>query len=191
MDSRAHGQSGGEFCTYGFYESQDISKIVDYIKVKESNLPIGIWGSSMGGAIAILALEKDKRLQFGLIQSTFTDLNQIVFDYKKRILKGFGSRVLTNYALERAGKIANFNPQKVRPIEAVKNIEQPIILAHGDADKNITYQYGQQLFDSLKTMDKEFYLVKNAGHIGLWDAGGKAFETKMMGFIERQLSREK
>ncbi len=189
VDSRAHGESEGEFCTYGFYESQDISKIIDYIQTKQPNLPIGIWGSSMGGAIGILALAKDKRLQFGLIQSTFTELEQIVFDYKKRILKGIGVRFLSNYVLERAGEIANFNPQKVQPIEAVKHIEQPVIIAHGDADKNITYQYSQQLFDQLKAVEKEFYLVKNGGHVGLWDAGGSTFEDKMMGFIERQLSK--
>ena len=134
-------------------------------------MPIGIWGSSMGGAIGILALAKDKRLKFGLIQSTFTELEQIVFDYKKRILKGIGIRFLSNYVLERAGKIANFNPKKVQPIEAVKNIEQSVMIAHGDTDKNIPYQYGQQLFDNLTATDKEFYLVRHGGHIGLWDAG--------------------
>jgi len=189
VDSRAHGQSEGEYCTYGFYEREDISKIIDFIQTKQPNTPIGLWGSSMGGAIGLLALEKDKRLQFGLIQSTFTDLHQIVFDYKKRILKGFGSQFMVNYVLKRAGKIANFNPKEVRPIAAVKNIEQPIIMAHGDADENISYQYGQQLFDNLKSTDKEFYLVKNGGHVGLWDAGGVAFEEKMMRFIERQLGK--
>lgn len=187
VDSRAHGESGGQYCTYGFYESQDISKVIDFIKIKQPDLPIGIWGSSMGGAISLLTLAKDKRLQFGLIQSTFTDLHQIVFDYKKRILSGFGNQMMVDFVLKRAGKIAKFNPHEVKPIEAVQQIEQPTIIAHGDADKNISYQYGQQLFDNLKSTDKEFYLVKNGGHVGLWDAGGKDFEAKMMGFIERQL----
>ncbi len=189
VDSRAHGESEGQFCTYGFYEKEDISKIIDFIQMKQPDTPIGIWGSSMGGAIGLLALAKDKRLQFGLIQSTFTDLHQIVFDYKKRILRGFGNRTMVNYVLKRAGEIANFNPYEVQPIEAVKNIEQPIIIAHGDADKNISYHYGQQLFDNLKSTDKEFYLVKDGGHVGLWDAGGKVFEDKMLGFIERQLAK--
>ena len=188
VDSRAHGESEGQYCTYGFYEREDISKIVDFIRTKAPNLPVGIWGSSMGGAIGLLALAKDKRLQFGLIESTFTDFHQIVFDYKKRILRGFGNRTMVNFVLKRAGEIANFNPEVVKPIEAVKNIEQPIIIAHGDADANIAYQYGQQLLDNLKAIDKEFYLVKNGGHVGLWDTGGKAFEDKMLGFVERQLS---
>jgi len=187
LDSRAHGDSDGYFCTYGFYESQDISKIVDYIHHQNPTLSIGIWGNSMGGAIANLALAKDKRLKFGIIQSTFTDLEQIVFDYKKRILKGIGVRFLSDHILNRAGEIANFDPLQVKPIEAVRQIEQPVFLAHGDADKNISCKYGQQLFDNLKSKDKAFHLVKNGGHVGLLETGGITFETKIMDFIERQL----
>lgn len=189
VDSRAHGESDGYFCTYGFYESQDISKIVDYIQERQPDLPIGVWGNSMGGSIANLALAKDKRLQFGIIQSTFTDLEQIVFDYKKRMLKGIGIRSLSNYVLNRAGEIANFNPQQVKPIEAVRQIAQPVFIAHGDADTNITYQYSQQLFNNYKSADKTFFLVKNGGHVGLLETGGSAFEAKIMKFIERQLTK--
>ena len=90
FDNRAHGQSSGEYSTYGFKEKQDISEIVDYIKSKNPEVPVGIWGNSLGGAIAIQAMEYDERIEFGIIESTFTDLGQIVFDYKKRFLKGIG-----------------------------------------------------------------------------------------------------
>lgn len=188
FDGRAHGQSGGEFCTYGFKEKQDISEIVDKIKTRKPNLPIGIWGNSLGGAISIQTLEFDKRINFGIIESTFTDLNQIVFDYKKRILKGIGIRSLSDYALKRAGEIANFNPQKIKPIQSVKNIEQPIFMAHGDADKNISSKYGQQLFDNLKSKDKEFVLVRGGGHFDMYDKGGTAYKTKIFNFVDGNLN---
>lgn len=188
FDGRAHGKSGGEFCTYGFKEKKDIAEIVDKIKDRKPNLPIGIWGNSLGGAIAIQTLEFDKRIKFGIIESTFTELNQIVFDYKKRILKGIGIRSLSDFALKRAGEIADFEPLKIKPIESVKNIEQSIFIAHGDADKNISFKYGQQLFDNLKTKDKEFTLVKDGGHFDLFDKGGIEYKNKIMNFIERNLN---
>jgi len=187
FDGRAHGKSGGEFCTYGFKEKMDISQIVDTIKARKPNLLIGIWGNSLGGAIAIQALEVDKRIEFGVIESTFTELNQIVFDYKKRILKGVGIRSLSDYALGRAGEVAGFDPLKIKPIESVKNIEQPVFMAHGDSDENISFKYGQQLFDNLKTENKEFVLVKGGGHFGLFEAGGNDYKNKIMGFIDRNL----
>jgi len=187
FDGRAHGKSGGEFCTYGFKEKKDIAQIVDKIKERKPNLPIGIWGNSLGGAIAIQTLEFDKRIKFGIIESTFTELNQIVFDYKKRILKGIGIRSLSDFALKRAGQIANFEPLKIKPIESVKNIEQSIFIAHGDSDRNISFKYGQQLFDNLKTKDKEFILVKGGGHFDLFDKGGIEYKNKIMNFIDRNL----
>jgi len=42
FDGRAHGQSGGAFCTYGFNEKRDISQIIDKIKEQSPDLPIGI-----------------------------------------------------------------------------------------------------------------------------------------------------
>lgn len=143
----------------------------------------------MGGAIAIQSLEYDERIEFGIIESTFTELNQIVFDYKRRILKGFGIRSISDYALKRAGKVADFEPLKIRPIESVKNIEQPVFLAHGDSDPNISFSYGEQLFNDLKSTDKEFTLVKNGGHFNLFDKGGKEYKEKIFAFIERNLTK--
>jgi len=187
FDLRAHGTSGGQYCTYGAKEKKDIAQIVSAIQKRAPGLPIGIWGNSLGGAIALQSLEYDQRIAFGVIESTFTDLSQIVIDYKKRILKGIGSKLVSDYVLKRAGEIGDFDPFKIKPINAVKNIQQPVFIAHGDADKNISYRYGQQLFKNLKTADKEFYLVEGGEHFGLFNQGGDAYKSKLMAFIDRNL----
>ena len=187
FDSRAHGQSGGQFCTYGAKEKKDVSVIIDLIEARYPNTLIGIWGNSMGGAVAIQAMAIDKRISFGVIESTFTSLAKIGFDYQKRLSK-ISSRRLFNYVLKRVEKIANFNPATVRPIEAVKHIDQPMLIAHGDADKNIHFEYGQALFNALAATDKEFVPVPNGGHTGLFITGGKEYENKLFNFIDRQLS---
>lgn len=187
FDGRAHGKSSGQYCTYGYKEKKDITEIVDRIKQKKPNLPIGIWGNSLGGAIAIQALEHDKRIEFGIIESTFADLSQVVYDYKKRMLKGIGLRFASNFALKRAGEIGDFNPEKVKPIESVKNIEQPIFIAHGDADENISYIYGKALFENTKSQKKEFTLIKGGGHFGLFETGGVEYIKKIQAFIDRNL----
>lgn len=184
FDNRAHGSSEGQFCTYGYKEKEDIQQIVQHIKAQAPDWPLGIWGNSMGGAIALQALALEPRIEFGLIESTFTDLSQIVFDYKKRLLKGFGSRALSDYALARAGKIADFEPSQVKPIQAVQQIEQPIFLAHGDADENIKVSYGQQLFEHLKSPQKQLVIVEGAGHFSLYEKGGEGYKKQVMAFVE-------
>lgn len=185
-DSRAHGESTGKYCSYGYHEKKDISAIVDLIEKKSPNLKIGIWGNSLGGAMAIQALEYDKRIQFGVIESTFTDLHQITFDYKKRLFKGFGVRWYSDFVLGIAAKKADFNPNDVKPIESVKHIEQPMFMAHGKLDESISYEYGVALYDSLKSKNKTLELVENAGHFSLYKRGDKEYSTKVLDFIENQ-----
>ena len=187
-DARAHGESEGSYVTYGFYENYDVQIIVNDIKQKHPDLPIGIWGNSMGGAVALQAMAIEPQIDFGIIESTFTDLNQIVYDYQKRYAFGLGLRFATDYALKRAGKIANFPPSCVRPINAVTVIEQLVFLAHGTTDPNIKFSYGKALFKYLKSQDKVFYTVEGGGHVGLTDKVGKAYTKALYGFIQQQLN---
>lgn len=186
FDNRAHGESGGKYSTYGFHEKHDISRIVDEIKNRLPNHKIGIWGNSLGGAIAIQAVEIDKRIDFGIIESTFTELDKIVYDYQKRYAFNIGVKWACNIALKKASEIAKFKPDDVKPINSVKNIQQPMLIAHGDADENIKYEYGQQLFNNLAANDKIFVPVKGAGHYSMYQFGGEIYSDKLFHFLERQ-----
>jgi len=183
IDSRAHGKSGGQFCTYGYKEKSDISSVIDFIKKTNDSIPIGIWGNSMGGAIAIQALEHDTRIEFGIIESTFTSLDEIVYDYQKSYIYGIGLKPLCNIALNEAGKLAEFNPDLVSPITSVKQIKQPILIAHGEKDENIKFEYGKLLFDNLKSTDKKFMAIKNGGHFDLSEKGGDNYKKTIEDFL--------
>ncbi len=183
IDSRAHGKSGGQFCTYGYKEKNDISSVIDFVKTKNESLPIGIWGNSMGGAIAIQALENDHRIEFGVIESTFTNLESIVYDYQKSYTYGLGLKPFCNIALNEAGKLADFNPDLVSPINSVKQIEQPVLIVHGKKDKNIKFEYGKLLFENLKSKNKKFLAIKNGGHYDLSKKGGEEYKKAIENFL--------
>ncbi|MDC0008181.1 lysophospholipase [bacterium] len=185
FDGRAHGESEGQYSTYGYYEKKDVKKVVDFIKSRYTDIPVGIWGNSLGGAIALQAMAYDSRLDFGIIESTFANMDEIVFDYKKRYLKGFGLKFVSDYALYRAGNIADFDPNEVRPVNAVKEITKPMFIAHGDADKLIAFKYGETLFQNLKSTNKIWYPVENAGHSNLGEKGGKAYQKALFDFIQK------
>jgi alpha-beta hydrolase superfamily lysophospholipase len=184
MDSRAHGESGGDYITFGHFEKQDVSSIIDFLEMEKGAKNIGIRGASMGGAIALQALEHDERLQFGIIESTFADLSDVVFDYQKLWL-GLESRFISNYTLNRAAKIAKFFAKDIKPSESAKHIEQPVFYAHGDADVNISVEYGKLIFRNLASKNKELVIVEGAGHENLMGHGGKAYWQKLLAFLKR------
>ena len=47
-DSRAHGDSDGDVCTYGFYEKDDLARVIDTLEPG----PVVLIGDSLGGAVA-------------------------------------------------------------------------------------------------------------------------------------------
>lgn len=182
-DSRAHGKSGGEYATYGFYEKQDVSDILDELTERFHPPKFGIWGNSYGAAVTLQAMANDERLTLGITESGFARLDDIVYDYKKRML-GFGIRWISDRVLRRAGEIAHFNPDEVQPVEAAKLITAPVFIGHGDHDENINHQYGVEIFRNLATTHKELYIVEGAGHNNMQRTGGPQYMEAIMQFID-------
>jgi alpha-beta hydrolase superfamily lysophospholipase len=54
-DSRANGESGGDACTYGFYEKRDLSRALDQLAIQRAILV----GNSLGAAVALQAAVED------------------------------------------------------------------------------------------------------------------------------------
>ena len=195
-DARAHGESGGRYCTYGWNEKKDLSEVLDLLEQKGVEQPFAVWGNSLGGAVALQALANDKRLKLGVIESTFANLEQITYDYQVRIAQELGLGMLvfrwvSDKALQEAGEIAQFNPQEIQPSKAARKITQPVFIAHGDADRHINYQYGKENYRNLSSQVKEFYLVEGGTHINLWQAGGKEYEKSVFQFLSQNLQRKK
>ena len=187
LDSRAHGNSEGQFCTFGVNEKKDIKSVIDYLIEKESINNIGIWGQSLGGAIGLQAMGFDKRIKFGIIESTFSDFRSIVNDYFK-LHAGFNYKPFSNYLVNRAGSIADFDVNDANPLSYCKNITQPILMVHGNKDDRIDIAYGKANFSKIKSKDKEFLEIDNANHLNVWKIGGTTYFDKVLAFLNKQQS---
>jgi len=184
IDLRAHGQSEGTHCTFGVKEKEDISTLIDTLEKQEGiSQCIGIWGQSLGGAIALQAMGSDKRIQYGIIESTFSDLNSITNDYFKNKI-GFSFKIFTDYLVYRAGKIAEFDPQEASPLLYCSKIEQPILLIHGNQDKRINIKYAKANFSQIKSPKKELCIIEGANHLNVWQIGGIQYFDKIISFIK-------
>jgi len=188
LDLRAHGESEGKNCTYGVNEKYDIQTLVEYLKVEEAiKTPIGIWAISLGGAIGLQAMGIDKNIEFGIIESTFTDFKTITNEYVTRYLGGINISPLVHYAVNRAADMQNFKPEEARPIDYCKMIEQPVLMVHGNKDIHIKPAYGKENFNSLKSNKKQFLEIESATHLNVWEVGGDAYFKQVADFIESNL----
>ncbi|MCU4164736.1 alpha/beta hydrolase [Carboxylicivirga caseinilyticus] len=184
IDLRAHGQSEGEYCTFGYHEKEDLSIVVDTLLNNEKLTDnIGIWGQSLGAAVSLQAMSVKPEIKFGIIESTFSDFETIVHDYIPNFI-GFDIPLLTDYFIYRSGRIADFSPSDVKPFVSAQNVYQPILMVHGTKDDRIKIDYGRKNFEHLASDDKEFLEIPDANHLNVWRVGGVPYVTKIFGFLD-------
>ncbi len=181
-DQRAHGESEGDYCTYGYYEKHDLTEIVHHFRNSGYSIPIGLWGRSLGGAVVLQTLPLCNEVNFAIVESTFSDLRSIVYDYQK-LWSGIGFQWTADYALMRAEKIADFEADSVKPAKAALNITQPILVIHGTDDKRISIEYGKEIFKNINSTQKEFIKVEHAGHLNVSSVGGDQLRKQIVEFI--------
>lgn len=184
LDLRAHGESEGQFNTFGHKEKYDIVSTVDMLLHLFPGRRVGIWGASLGGAIAIQALGIDPRLQFGVIESTFDEYDKVATEYGARYLLGIKSEWLTDRVLTKSGKIADFEPDSVKPILFCPKITQSLLFIHGDHDERIPISFNRRNFDACASTNKQWITVHGGGHNNIWQAGGHTLKEQVLVFLK-------
>lgn len=182
-DARASGESGGINCTFGYFEKNDLSLFIDSTLIRYPNAkPFGAFGHSLGAAVVIQTLEKDKRIECAVVESPFSDLRNIVYDYSENIY-GVRADWIVDEALERSEEIANFKVDEVKPSQSAKNIIQPVMVVHGLKDEKISYKYGKEIFNNLKSPLKKWYPVPNGNHNNVSIIGGSKLDSTIIQYF--------
>jgi alpha-beta hydrolase superfamily lysophospholipase len=164
-DSRAHGESTGEACTYGFFEKQDLRHVIDTIDAG----PIVLVGTSLGAAVALQEAALDKRVTAVVAAETFSDLRTAA---EERAPFFFTSAIIGR-AFRLAEQQASFQVDAVSPAIAAGNITAPVLLVHGDADADTPVDHARRVLANLHE-PKRLILVPGARHNGslrndVWD----------------------
>ena len=187
-DMRAHGESGGQYCTFGYYEKRDLSRYIDSAMSRFGPVlgPVGVMGGSLGAAVALQAMEADRRICCGVVESPFATLREVVCDYMKRI-SGVSARWISDHALNRSGEIAGFPVDSVRPEESARNIAQPVMVVHGLQDKYVSPEYGRRVYENLRSHEKEWLPVPQASHFNIASIGGESYKRQILDFMKKQM----
>ena len=187
-DSRRHGNSEGQYCTYGFHEKHDLSLILDHLKSRTDTTigKIGVFGTSMGAAVALQSAAIDGRIDAVIAEASFTDLRTVMVDYQKRIIK-LPWHFLRNLAMARPQKLAGFKARFVSPINAVRNVHKPVLFIHGTDDTRIRTEYSRALYDNAN-QPKELLLIHKGDHTDLLNVGGSEYEQRIVEFFEKHLT---
>ena len=186
-DARRHGNSDGKYCTYGYFEKFDVVKVIDYLTTRSDIRygKIGLFGTSMGAAVAIQAAAIDKRITAVVAENSFATLRTIFDDYQKRMVK-IPFHYLRNIVIIRSQINAKFKASAVSPLESIVNVHIPILFIYGTQDRLIKYQYSLQLYDRAN-QPKDIFSIEGASHNDTWKIAGEVYEKKLLDFYQRNL----
>jgi uncharacterized protein len=162
-DSRAHGESEGTACTYGFYEKGDLVAALDAVGARSAVL----FGVSLGAAVALQAAPLDARIRGVIAQSSFSDLETVARERAPWLATGREIREAFAIA-EREGR---FRVADVAPVRSAVAIRVPVLLIHGAADSETPPDHSRRIFATLAG-PKKLLLVPGAGHNDVLAAAG-------------------
>jgi uncharacterized protein len=183
LDLRAQGESSGEYNTFGFREKYDLQDVVSTLEERFQQKNIGIWGASLGGAIALQAMGHDPRICFGIIESTFDEYIKVCVEYGEDYL-GFKSRTLAQHVVDKAGSIAHFESDSVMPYQYAARIRVPMLFIHGDQDEKIPIDFNKRNYEVCPSENKAWLTVPGGRHNNLWMVGGEVLKKTVDGFLE-------
>jgi fermentation-respiration switch protein FrsA (DUF1100 family) len=168
-DSRAHGASGGESVTWGYFEKYDLDQWVDWIKERQPNGVVGIHGVSMGAATALEHTklnEASKRVRFYIADSSYSDLEELLTQQIDGAVSAHNPlwvKSLLKYSSIVAYVRSGFRYEDVSPVKAVTSVTTPILYLHGEDDKLVPVAMSKQLVAASKGV-KEIHTFPGVGH---------------------------
>jgi dipeptidyl aminopeptidase/acylaminoacyl peptidase len=184
-DARGHGRSGG-FATYGVREADDVQRWVAWLRHRAPGACIYALGSSMGGAHVLLAEAERPTFCAVVSDAAFATFLDAGLDRVARPL-GVGS---AGRWIGRPAAYAGIGYVRLRygdnllaanPADAIGRIRAPLLLIHGDADRNTPPYHAVAL--AAAQPSATLWMVPGAGHTASWRAAPQAYPRRIVAFF--------
>jgi pimeloyl-ACP methyl ester carboxylesterase len=193
VDSRGHGESSGKYLTYGVEEARDLRAVVDELQRRGQLVPpLGVVGSSYGGATALQLAALDPRVERVVAMASFASLREVVPAYLEWFFGPPGRwipRAMVDELIDGATARAGFDADAACPRCVASKIRAAVLLIHSRDDERIPWQHSELIAAALQTRH-ELMLVDGAGHVFVGEAPGVAAATERWLDAPRDPARE-
>jgi pimeloyl-ACP methyl ester carboxylesterase len=181
MDFRYFGESEGQVTTLGFRERDDVRRAVDLLHARGLT-PVGVFGFSMGGAVALLAAADEPRIRAVAAYAAFADLRilgQELYAYLWLLRRPF-----VGFLRVWARLFLGADVTRPSPAEAAARLDIPVLLIHSRQDEQIPFGHAERLRQALAgNRAADFAFVDQARHGEL----GLDLERRLVDFFAAHL----
>ncbi|HGH4037660.1 alpha/beta fold hydrolase [Enterococcus sp. C76] len=201
VDSRATGNSGGDYVTYGQYESDDVLYWINQEVRERPSQKILLYGGSMGAATMMSVLAKDIPVNVkGIIENCgFASIDeQLRFTYSQTVVPALPAAIknqldiigdqehedlfmglLKQYYFDQE---MHLDPTAALPTIGMSG-SLPKLIIHGTADDVVPVSNAQKLYE-LAGGYKDLLLVEGAGHGKAQEVDHAAYTKHVTDFLK-------
>lgn len=147
---------------------------------------ICVVGGSYGGYAALMGIVKAPDIfKCAAAIAPVTDV--------KRMLKEDGDYKTNDYNYRRvAGNLTKKELDRISPIRRIDEMNAPILLMHGELDRNVSVKHSRDLAKKLKRADKEhtFIEVPEEGHTFREEENKRLWLTELEAFLNQHIGHQ-
>lgn len=163
FDFAGSGLSDGEYVSLGYFERDDLSVVVNYLRESGTVSCIGIWGRSMGAVTALLHGDRDPSIAGMVLDSPFTDLSVLAEELVEYYINFSIPKWVLSAALQMIRRSiqekADFNIQDLVPKNHVDSTYIPALFTAAYNDTFIRPHHAKELHE-LYAGDKNFVMIE-------------------------------
>jgi uncharacterized protein len=181
-DSRAHGESGGEFVTYGLLERYDIIAWADWMKKAGCRKVYGL-GESLGASVLIQAAAVEPAFAAIAAECAYADLREVAeFRVRQKAhVPAIVSRLVVGSAIAYADWTDGLDLRQVSPVDSIARASTPILLIHGLQDFRTPSYNSVRL--ARANPRNSLWLVPGAAHTGAASTEPAEFRRRVLGWF--------
>ena len=182
---RAHRKSGGKYITFGVKERYDIAAWAKLLSDQRPDLPLFLYGQSMGGATVIMAsgLDLPANTRGVIADSAYFSPKDVIGTALVQSYKAPVFPMLPAMDLW-ARIIAGYSVTATTCQEALDKTKLPFLFIHGTEDELVPYAMGLQNFEHCHT-EKQMLTVEGAAHCASYYVDPVQYISYLDGFLKK------
>ena len=190
FDFRGHGASAGRASSFGCREQRDLEGALAFLG-EQSEIPArpyGVYGISMGAAVALMVASRDERIAAVAADSPYADLQEALERHLRLLYPALPRTPFLQFVLATYRLRFGVWPRQVSPEAALKAFRRPLLLIQGAEDPRMPRSGAERL--RAAAAGSELWMVEGAGHLESYALQPQAYRDRLVRFFTLTLRPE-
>jgi uncharacterized protein len=191
IDFRGHGESAQVSRSFGLFEARDARAAFDWLKArqgggKEGRGKIGVLGSSLGGASALLCEQGPLPADALVLQAVYPDMRHAIRNRIASKVGGFIATLAEPLLSYQARPRFGVWPDAISPLAALPAYRGPVMVIGGATDLYTPPDETRQMAKAARQLDR-LWLAPGLGHDAIASVDNAAYRAALLAFFSTHL----